>query len=169
MNWFEYKTPTVRELKEIGYGIPIKLSDDDIVVSRQILNSQHSAVSQFTEPLNKWHYRDSLLPAIRIYAYYINNPAQFAHDPVHIQPAMLSVMLRAAASFLVHIYGIDIGGKPKLTKPLVKTYSNRLTSSTFEVANKLAKDVRTKREIEESFADDFDIGRQIANIKFQSI
>lgn len=141
-NYFEYLPPLVSELKKLGYSIPIEPTEQDTMFCKQMLNSSLCDAQPFLDLFNQWNYRDCIKPAIRTYAYYINNPQQFAHDPNNIVGSMIRFTINASASHLNHLHGIQIPYYLKAKLMLIRKFKEPMLSTLLPSAKALAKRVQ---------------------------
>ena len=169
MNFFEYSTPFSRELKELKYDLPVNVNENHIIVAKQLLNSRINEINHLIiDDFKDWHYRDCMKYAIRLYAYYLNNPQQFNHDPKIIVPAMIVGINACALTFLKQFYNQQFDSYyKKVNKPLIKMYGDRLLHTCYNESSTLALKVKEYRDLLEQ--EDYDLGKQIATIKFYKL
>lgn len=142
MQLFEYKPPLATELKRLGYNLPIEPSEQDIMLTKIILTSSYSDLDADVTIFKPYHFRDVTIPAIRVYAYYINNPQQFAHDPRNIVAPAIKQMMNACLSFLNHIYNKPPNHIVKARAGLIKASTEQFLTIYYTTAKNLAQRVK---------------------------
>ena len=142
MQLFEYKPPLATELKRLGYNLPIEPTQQDIMLTKIILTSSYSDLDADVTIFKDYHFRDVTIPAIRIYAYYINNPQQFNSDPRNIVGSGIKQMMNACLSFLNHIYSKPPNHIVKARVGLIKASTEQFLTIYYNTAKNLAQRVK---------------------------
>lgn len=141
-DYFAYLPPIHYELKELGYNLPFQPTEEDIKVVESLLYSSASELDSFLYLLPKHNLKDCAVGAIRIYAYYINNPQQFNHDPNNIVGSMTRSILSTALSFLTNIHKVKFETYIPAKKLLIGKFKQRLLDSLLNSSLALAKRVK---------------------------
>lgn len=142
MTLFEYSPPLSSELKRLGYNLPIEPSKQDIMLTKIILTSTYSDIDADVTLFQDYHFAKVTIPAIRVYAYYINNPQQFAHDPHNIIGSAIKQMLNACLSFLNNIYKHKPNHIIKARPNLIKNHAEQFLTIYYTTAKNLAQRVK---------------------------
>ena len=154
MSYYEYASPMHLELKRLGYCILFNPTEQDILMTKLIVNSKYSTLVPFTHRLRETDYRDATKSALRVYAYYINNPAQFAHDPTNIIGSAIRQAYNALMSFLSFIHKENLGNDRIVVRnKVVKQYKEQALSVWLESATKLAYIVKRNTLLQEELGD----------------
>jgi hypothetical protein len=142
MNLLDYPAPLSSELKRLGYNLYFQPNDQDVLLMKLIFNDSYSELEADIQILNDWHIRDCCISAIRVYAYYINNPFQFRHDPHNIILSSIKQSFNTALSFLNFIYNNKPNHIVKVKVKLIHRFSDQCISIWYDSANQLAKRVK---------------------------
>lgn len=146
---FNYIMPLQNELKRLGYGLPTTVTEQDALLAKLIINSKYSDLEQFTYLLNERDYLTIVKPAIRVYAYYINNPAQFNHNPHNIIGSAIRHMYNCTQSFMLNIHQHERIGYVKVRNKTIKAFSEQALSVWLPSSRELARKVKINTEMME--------------------
>ena len=138
MNLFDYPMALPHELKRLGYDLHLEPTEQDIMFTKIILNSEYCELRADIEVFNQWHFRDVTKPALKVYAYYINNPQQFSHDPQNIVGSGIKQILNASCSFLNCIYKKPPTHYIKARPKHIKRYMDEFLTIYYPSAKALA-------------------------------
>lgn len=142
MYLYEYKAPLHSELIRLGYNLAIEPTEQDIMLTKLILTSTYSDLDADITIFSHWHFRDVTIPCIRVYAYYINNPQQFNHEPRNIVGSAIKQMFNNCIRFLCKLYKKPPNHVVKVRNKLVKNFEEQFLTIYYPTANNLAKRVK---------------------------
>ncbi len=142
MHLLDYQAPLSSELRRLGYNLYFQPTDQDVLLMKLIFNDSYSDLEADIQIINDWQIRDCCISAIRVYAYYINNPMQFGHDPHNIMLSSIKQSFNSALLFLNNIYKHKPNHIVKVRIGLVKKFSDQCIGVWFDTANQLAKRVK---------------------------
>jgi hypothetical protein len=161
-HYFEYISPLNREVKRLGYALPLEPTEQDIMMTMHILGSSASDLDMFIPLLNDWHKRDIAKPPIRIYAYYMNNPQQFNHNPNNIVGSMIRSIINATCSILINFYSVKLEIYPRAKGILVRKFKEQALNAYFTSAKDLSARVKHNTLLErESEQEDLNLEDKI--------
>ena len=149
MYLYDYKPPLATELKRLGYNLPFEPNEQDILLMKMIFHDPYSDLQADIVNLNQWQIRDCVKSAIRIYAYYLNNPSQFLQDPHNIIPASFRNAFNTALSFLLHAYKHRPNHQVRVKNKLVKRYQEQAITVWFNSAKALANRIKYNTLLEQ--------------------
>lgn len=138
MYLFDYKLPLASELKRLGYNLPIEPTEQDIMLTKIILTSSYSDLDADVTIFKDYHFRDVTIPAIRVYAYYINNSQQFNYDPRYIVGSGIKQMMNACCNFLNHTYKKPPTHYVKARRKLITNFTEQFLSIYYPTSKNLA-------------------------------
>ena len=167
--YFDYITPLNDELKRLGYGLPMDVSEQDILLSKLILDSKYSDAKHFIYLLNDYQFRDVTKSAIRVYAYYINNPAQFNHDPHNVIGSAIRHMYNATLSFVTNVYKEPVPQYIKCRNKTINAFSEQCLSVWLDSARALAKKVKRNTEMQREMDEDLNKNEAIHIDMFKQV
>lgn len=142
--YFEYPSPFASELKRLGYALELHPTSQDNLIMNMIFNDVYCDLNADITILRDFQISDCAKSMIRVYAYYINNPQQFNHDPRNIVGYAIRHAYNTALNQLVKIYKKESSHyfHVRVKGKLIKTYTDRVLTSLYPSSKQLADRVK---------------------------
>lgn len=142
MQYFEYKTPPVSKIKGMGYKYPTKRYpslESQKVVDEFLLSSLNNGRHRYKKLKDMYHYLWASTAAtkscVAVYAYYLDNPEKFNHEPDNIVGHIMRAATAAVAAYHKKYYGSD--GYITLSNALVTKYKEKVMAVLYKDAERV--------------------------------